>query len=135
MKSPACARIEHGAFRVLSVLVCGAHDKRNGRLELTERRAAEFGIKSHDLVWRSMRSLIDAGLVVVTRRVKRKARHPAHYAVTWWPIYFFEGTKLDKPEPARHSYLQVCAATSDHETPAARLRVSLTPTNGAVHPD
>lgn len=106
MKSGAYWTISHGAARVLALLVLGETEQRNGRLELTDAQANEVGLRSHELLSRSMPELIRVGLVVQTRRIKRKARHAAHYAVTWWKIHFVDGVKLERPEPASHAYLR-----------------------------
>jgi len=142
MRSGAFWSVPHGAARVLMLLVCGRTEQQNGRLELTDAQALKFGLKSHELLARSMPALIEVGLVKQTRRIKRKARHAAHYAVTWWKVSFIDGVKLETPEPATHDYLRF--ARTDQQFKRAvirspRLSGDLTPIVGVTgsihHPD
>ena len=143
MRSGAYWSISHGAARILTLLVCGRTEQQNGRYELTDTHAEKLGLRSHDLLARSMPELIRVGLVVQTRRVRRKAKHAAHYAVTWMKVYFIDGVKLDVPEPATHAYLRFERAArtfrGSTEIRSPRSSGNLTPTIGVKsrihHPD
>jgi hypothetical protein len=65
LKSDAYWSVSHGAARVLNLLICKP-EQHNGRLELTDARALSMGLKSHDLVARSIPALIAAGRPPIT---------------------------------------------------------------------
>lgn len=106
MEHPALATASHAAFRVLAIMLVGATPERNGRLMITDSYAAQFGLKSHDTLQRGREELEARGLIVCTRRVQRRMRWPALWAVTWWPINSRDGAPLDRPEPAAFAYLK-----------------------------
>ena len=96
MEHPALATASHAAFRVLAIMLVGATPERNGRLMITDSYAAQFGLKSHDTLQRGREELEARGLIVCTRRVQRRMRWPALWAVTWWPINSRDGAPLDR---------------------------------------
>lgn len=104
LRHHALATAPHAAFRVLAILVCGYSAERNGSMMLSFSYAEQFGLTSHDTLTKSLRLLEDRGLIVTTRKVQRLKRWSSLYAVTWWPIYYRNGVRLDWPEPATHKY-------------------------------
>jgi hypothetical protein len=83
----------------------GNAEERNGTLMCTDAYAATFGIKSHGTVSRCLNLLKERGLIVCTRKGVRLRKIGALWAATWWPIYYREGSPLDRPEDPTHAYL------------------------------
>jgi hypothetical protein len=104
MLSAALASAPHAAFRVLAILLVGKTKESNGTMMCTDSHAAKFGLSSHDTLQRSLATLEQRGLIVVTRKVQRLRRFPALYAVTWWPIHNRHGQPVTPPDPATHEY-------------------------------
>jgi hypothetical protein len=104
MEHDALATASHPAFRMLAILVVGKAKERNGLLECTQAKAAQFGLRSHDTRERVLAELTDRRLIVTTRNVRPFQRFPRHFAVTWWPIYFRDAQPLTIPEPPTHAY-------------------------------
>lgn len=104
LQHPALATAPHAALRVLAILVCGYSQERNGVMMLSASYAETFGLTSHDTLTKSLRLLEVRGLITTTRKVQRLRRFSALYGVTWWPIWYRDGVKLDRPEPASHAY-------------------------------
>lgn len=94
----------HAAFRVLAILLAGKAKERNGTMMCTDTYATKFGITSRETVYRSLQLLEERGLIVRTRQGMKLRKVPTLWAVTWWPIKYWDGKPLDYEKPATHAY-------------------------------
>jgi hypothetical protein len=147
MQSPALMSAPHAAFRVLAILVAGNVKERNGTFACSDSYAATFGIRSKDMLHRSLVELQARGLIVCTRPGMKLRLWPSLWAVTWWPIYNRDGQPLDRPENPTHAYTK-WRPTKKKLHPNSRGQVTpivgvkdvelhpdLTPKSSRFHPD
>jgi len=142
MQSPALADAPHAAFRVLAILLMGKAKERNGLLACTDSYARTYGINSRDTVYRSLQTLRERGLIIVTRPGMKMRKLPTLYAVTWWPNHYRDGKPLDRPEEPTRAYAKWKSVTSIDQAEIEShtdCRESVTPASGAngcfIHTD
>jgi len=106
MEHEACRTLPYAAFKVLAVIAVGYNGRNNGTLACTESWGRRFGITGTDTVRRSLRELVNRGLIEITRRGLRIRNVPTLYALAWEPIDYRDGSLLDRAVPATWRYRQ-----------------------------
>ena len=129
LESEACKSLPHAAFKVLTILVVGNPEERNGTLALTDSYAKRFGITSRETRHRCLQELTERGFIVCTRQGMKMRKLPSLWAVTWWPIFNLEGQPLNPPKDPTHAYLRWCPKNSHTDG-----RCEVTPVVGVKSP-
>ena len=80
---------------VLVVLAAHYRGENNGDLALTRKMALHYGIKSERARCGGLRELAERGLIVKACQGGMRPLGPTTWALTWEPINYWAGRKLD----------------------------------------
>lgn len=84
-QSAAWTSLNGSSLKILWLLIPQYNGRNNGSLIATRKHAVESGVtKSHDVLARGLRELIEHGLIVRTRQGRKNVA--ALYAITWEAI-------------------------------------------------
>jgi hypothetical protein len=100
----SCATLPHAAFKVLVMVAAGYNGHNNGTQACTESWMRKFGITGTDTARRSLKLLVERGLIEITRPGMKMRKIPTLYAVTWRCVDNRDGWPIEKPAPPSHKY-------------------------------
>ena len=89
---------------VLVVLAAQYRGENNGDLALTRKMALHYGIKSERARCGGLRELAERGLIVKACQGGMRPLGPTTWALTWEPINYWAGRKLDAVRIAPESW-------------------------------
>ncbi|HTE40040.1 MAG TPA: helix-turn-helix domain-containing protein [Steroidobacteraceae bacterium] len=140
LESEACKSLDHAAFKILVILAAHYRGRNNGTQAITGTFAHRFGFKGRNTVYRSLRALVERGLLIQTRDGWRQKDHFALYAIGWEDITHRDGKPLDKPEPRNNTkwlnWTQMRTHGGESTVPmVGNDRAVCVPTMGTREPD
>lgn len=137
--SPAYRALPHPARSLLVDVARQFSGRNNGALVATPRYLQPLGWKSHDTVARALRQLLDARLLVETRK-GRFPNTPAWYALGWLVLDIRDGLDIDPSTYRKDAYsgaplIPSHGARTMPVAPSHGERApTLTPPHGAIRP-